>query len=160
MYVYINSAAVRVEIKWRVSNRPEQRRQFVKWLNELQKDTNSVSNDKTETLMRKLKVDGIEILNSTDDRDVVVWFRCKSSNALRRMKEMTQSAALARLLWPLTDDEYLLLEIKKSVNLDDDQLETELGDIGKLRFQGHADANSIIGGCLVTTIEIHLGCSR
>lgn len=133
MHMYIYSVAVRVEIKWRISNRPEQKKQFVKSLNEFHKDANSRSNEKTETLVRKLKVDGIEILNSTEDRDVVIWFRCKSSKALRRMKEMTDSEALVRLLCQLTED-CLHLEIKKTVNLDDDQLKTELGDIGKLHF--------------------------
>lgn len=89
-------------------------------LNGLRDETNTGSS-KVKRLIRELNDDGLEILDSVQDRDAVVWIRCKSTNAVKKLKQMNESRTLARLLVQFTDVDL------QSTNVDDDQLQKDIG---------------------------------
>lgn len=113
--VVFNSATVRIEMTSRDPNRA----QFAKRLSGLRDATNTRS-AKVKRLISELNGDGLEILDSVQDRDAVVWIRCKSTNAVEKLKQMNESKTLARLFLQFAED-------LQSTNVDDDQLQKNIG---------------------------------
>lgn len=89
-------------------------------LNGLRDETNTASAE-VKRLLAELNDDGMEILYSLQDRDAVVWIRCKSTNSLEKLKQMNQSKTLASLFFQLAKVNI------QSTNIDVDQLKKGIG---------------------------------
>lgn len=97
----------------------------MKRLNDLEDKTIQRSLE-TQKLIIDLKDDGIEILKSTEDKDVVVWIWCKSAEALQKLKKMNGFENIAQLFCQLTEKN-TQFSFEKNINIDYDQFERTTG---------------------------------
>ena len=99
--------------------------QFVKILNGLTDENHQIS-EEIEEFIRKLKESDIKILRSTDDRETVVWFWCKSERALEELKKLKESHVLQDVFCRLLKQNPATVK-SQDVNLDSDQYNRNVG---------------------------------
>lgn len=127
IFIFLIAIAA-VKIRIRSSNATGEGEFLLHFVNQLNglKEKNQLKSVSAETAAKQLKEDDTDILKATVDRDAAIWIWCKSQNSLEKLKQVNASSSFAELFRELTDKVFII-EKRKDVNIDCDQLKKKIG---------------------------------